>query len=117
MFPIREEDCKLCIKSIKFGIRNIGYYIINEIKLRQINEINEEKAKIQSQLEELKRDFIHNLDIIKDLEGKIREFDEENSSLKRELNLAKNQISDLALKKSEAEEKTLKELHKSEELK
>ena len=60
----------------------------------------------------MKRDFIHNLDIIKDLEEKVRKFDEENSKINRELLLAKNQISDLALKRSEAEEKSVKEINK-----
>ena len=60
----------------------------------------------------MKRDFIHNLDIIKELEEKVRKFDEENSKINRELLLAKNQISDLALKRSEAEEKSVKEINK-----
>ena len=60
----------------------------------------------------MKRDFIHNLDIIKELEGKVRKFDEENSKINRDLLLAKNQISDLALKRSEAEEKSVKEINK-----
>ena len=60
----------------------------------------------------MKRDFIHNLDIIKELEEKVRKFDEENSKINRELLLAKNQISDLALKRAEAEEKSVKEINK-----
>ena len=60
----------------------------------------------------MKRDFIHNLDIIKELEEKVRKFDEENSKINRDLLLAKNQISDLALKRSEAEEKSVKEINK-----
>lgn len=49
-------------------------------------------------MDELKKDFLYNLNLIQELETKVREYDTKNSKLMTELKLTQGQVSDAIIK-------------------
>ena len=55
-------------------------------------------------MENLKKDFIYNLNLIKELESKVRQFDTNNSRLTTDLKLTQGQVSDEIIKSRKAQD-------------